>query len=95
MGAVYIVYVDDNFHYMDEEERYEKGRFDSPADAIACCKEIVEASLREVYRPGMTADELYAAYTGFGEDPFIVGGESRVPFSAWTYAKTRCTEIAG
>ena len=37
----------------------------------------------------MTAKELYTAYLGFGEDPYIVGENIR--FSAWEYAKERCT----
>lgn len=41
----YIVMVDDNFHYMDEDERYQAGEFDTPQEAINLCKEIVEASI--------------------------------------------------
>ena len=41
-------------------------------------------------KPGMTASELYDAYTGFGDDPFIVcvnSDDERVRFSSWDYAK--------
>ena len=37
----YIVEVDDNFHYMDESERYRLGEFDSCAAAIAACKQLI------------------------------------------------------
>lgn len=43
--AKYIVYVDDNFHYMDESERYCAGEFDALEEAIAKCKQIVDESL--------------------------------------------------
>jgi hypothetical protein len=90
----YRVLVDDNFHYMKEEERYEAGTFGSYAEALAKCKAIVEACLREMAKPGMTADELYRAYGTFGEDPWIPEtptGTAR--FSAWDYARTRSQEL--
>lgn len=36
------VYVDDNFHYMDESHRYKLGEFNTLAKAIEACKEIVD-----------------------------------------------------
>jgi len=85
----YEVFVDDNFHYMDEDERYKLGEFDTEEEAVAACKEIVDKFLLFNYKPGMTAEELYSHYTDFGEDPFVRPGS----FSAWTYAKERCPEI--
>ncbi len=86
------VFVDDNFHYMDEEARYRLGSFASYSDALARAKAIVDEFLNEGHCPGMTSRELYEAYTGFGEDPFIVpAGEPY--FSAWDYARERCREI--
>ena len=46
----------------------------------------------------MTASELYDAYTGFGDDPFIVvldGADDNAKFSAWNYAKERSRVICG
>ena len=91
----YKVFVDDNFHYMDPDERYHLGEFESLDAAVAKCKEIVDEFLSANYEPDMTADRLYTLYQHFGEDPFIVGDESGVPFSAWEYAKLRCGEICG
>ena len=88
----YKVFVDDNFHYMDEEERTCLGEFETFADALAACQRIVDQFLEHTYKPGMKADELYQAYVNFGEDPFIVGGDVR--FSAWDYAKERSDRIA-
>jgi hypothetical protein len=89
----YKVLVDDNFHYQDEDERYEHGQFDSLQAAITACKKIVNEFLLSRYQAGMTAKELYDYYTSFGDDPFIVPAHEQIPFSAWDYAKERCAEI--
>jgi hypothetical protein len=89
----YTLYVDDNFHYMDEEERYKAGEFESLADAVAKAKQIVDEFLAAAYKEGMTDEELHHQYVSFGEDPFIVGGPPASDFSAWDYARQRCQEI--
>ena len=92
----YTVLVDDNFHYMDESERYKLGSFRTLARAIAACKKIVDRCLKDTYTAGMTASELSASFAMFGDDPFIVSeGQSGVPFSARDYATERCKEICG
>lgn len=90
----FTVLVDDNYHYMDESERRFAGTFDAFEVAVARCKDIVDASLRDCHEPGMTASELFGRYKMFGEDPFIktddpVGGS----FSAWEYAEEKAKEI--
>jgi hypothetical protein len=85
------VLVDDNFHYMEEDERSVLGEFDTAEAAISAAKKVVDDYLRREYRPGMTAEALHERYTSFGDDPFISGGE--VDFSAWAYAKARCEVI--
>jgi hypothetical protein len=90
----FVLMVADNFHYMDESEVYKKGSYPNFAAALAQAKDIVDHFLKTEYKPGMTAEQLYAQYTSFGDDPYIVGpGLSGVPFSAWDYAKQRCREI--
>jgi hypothetical protein len=89
------VMIDDNFHYMDESERYTHGEFATLEAAIERCKTIVNECLLHGYTPGMSAAALYQYYTGFGEDPWVSGAVGGVPFSAWTYAKGRCAEICG
>ncbi len=89
----WTVYVDDNFHYMDETERYHLGDFDSYAEAVEACKAIVERFVSSHFKPGMTAEELLSQYKSFGEDPFIVGDNSIPEFSAWEYARSRVDEI--
>jgi len=88
----YKVLVDDNFDYMDEDKRYEHGVFPTAEEAISACKRIVDSNLDGFLKPGMTASELYDAYTGFGDDPFIVclkPDDEPVSFSAWKYAEER------
>jgi len=45
MNEKYIVYVDDNFHYMDTDERYKYGEYDTLEEAIRECKAIVDREL--------------------------------------------------
>jgi hypothetical protein len=94
----YKVFVDDNYHYMDESERHELGDFSTLDAAIAASKKIVDEYLRSAYQPGMSAPDLYRSYVSFGKDPFIVAAasnETKVLFSAWDYAKCQCDELCG
>lgn len=96
----YIVFVDDNFHYHDEDYRRELGQFDTLEEAIAISKMIVDEFLVHAYEPGMPAGQLYAMYIQYGDDPFIIpdtnpseeeqdNETTGVLFSAWDYAKAR------
>ena len=90
----WTVFVDDNFHYMDEDERYKLGTFDSYSAAVAACKKIVDEFLQ--HNTAKTADELYDQYIAFGEDPWIQGTtppSEAQQFSAWDYARQRCNEV--
>ena len=58
----YTVLVDDNFHYMDADERYTHGEFESLDAAIIACKEIVDDYLRSALEPGMPAGKLYLSF---------------------------------
>jgi hypothetical protein len=91
----YKVYVDDNFHFNDESQRYSLGEFDTCEEAILVCKKIVDDFMEKAYKKGMTFEELYGGYTGFGEDPFIQSSDEKCVFSAWNYAKERSKELCG
>ena len=92
----YRVFIDDNFHYMDEEYRYQQGAYGDWESAVAVCKRIVDDFLQQNYKPGMKSQELWQQYRDFGEDPFILGpGTDARAFSAWNYARDRCKEICG
>lgn len=88
----YVVYVDDNFHFMDESERYKLGEYSSCEEAVEACKKIVDEYFSQIPDGTYTYEELYNGYTTFGEDPFIVSGNKECFFSAWDYAKQRCSE---
>lgn len=90
----YTVLVDDNYHYMDESERYTMGKYTSPEAAITACKKLVDDFL-EASCKGLepSSEKLYEHYVAFGPDPFIVTNEPSMPkpsFSAWKYAKEQC-----
>jgi len=89
----YTVFVDDNFHMGDEEERYKLDEYDSCQEAMDACKEIVDEFINKGYSEGMSFKELWEGYMMFGEDPFIQSDDPECKFSAWNYAKQRCLEL--
>lgn len=92
----YTVYVDDNFHYMDTDERYVQGEYDDYETARRVCKSIVDEFLqRDGNYSNMTAEKLYQNYICLGEDPWIMGPGPEEPsrFSAWDYAKEQCEKL--
>lgn len=91
----YRIYVDDNFHYMDESERYTAGVYDDCQAAIEKCKEIVDRSLLNEYKQGMSVRALFDRYKSFGDDPWISSSDEQCKFSAWSYAEQRCKEMCG
>jgi hypothetical protein len=93
--AQYSVYVDDNFHYMDEDERYKLADFPDCASATAACQGIVDDFLvHAAQEKACTATELYSQYTAFGEDPWIQTDDPNCRFWARPYAEARCRELA-
>jgi hypothetical protein len=88
----YIVYVNDNFHYMDDSERYKLGEFDDCPSALAACKRIVDEFLEKT--ASVSADDLFGQYTTFGEDPWVLSSDADCKFSAWTYARERCQVLS-
>jgi hypothetical protein len=94
VGGVWTVYVDDNFHYMDQSDRYVLGSFESYDQAVTACRQIVDRCIASI--SAKTADELFKSYASFGDDPWIDGPVPEVgqsPFSAWDYARVRASEI--
>jgi hypothetical protein len=92
----YRVLVDDNFHYMDESERYELGSYATLEAALEAAKALVDSFLTSEFQPGMTTEQLYKQYLTFGDDAFIIGPkQSVINFSAWEYARQRCEELCG
>jgi hypothetical protein len=91
----YNVFVDDNFHYTDESQRYAHGEFESCESAIDACKRIVDEFFFSYDLESATPEYLWQQYAFFGEDPFIVSTDSNCRFSARDYASRRCREICG
>ncbi len=90
----YQLFIDDNFHYMDEDERVGPIEFATAADARAEARKIVDSFLESNFKQGMEAAELYSTYVCFGEDPFIrCPGDEEIKFSAFDYARVRSEEI--
>ena len=90
------VMVDDNFHDQKPEERREHGVYPTLDAALTACRAIVDRSLEEERRPGISAEALFDRYTSFGDDPFIValdGTDESAVFSAWSYAKEQARAI--
>jgi len=94
MNDKYKVNVDDNYHYMDKNERYAEGSYDSLEEAINKCRELTIKSLEHFYEAGITPEKLSAQWAMFGKDPYIVGADGPVPFSARKFITTElCQEI--
>lgn len=64
----YIVYVDDNYHYMDESERYTLGEFTNCTEAIAAYHEIVDEFLESSYEEPATGKLRFHAWTEAAAD---------------------------
>jgi len=91
----YVVYVDDNYHHGDEEERYLLGEFNTREEALLACKNKVEEYFQRIEKGKYSFTELWQGYIMYGEDPFIGNDDNQDSFSAWEYAKQRCREYAG
>ena len=92
----YQIYIDDNFHYMNEDERVKGPLLRSKEAAIAEVKQIVDESLlweRNQCENPNDPKELYERYIAFGDDPFILSEDKSFRFSAWEYAKLRSAEL--
>jgi hypothetical protein len=82
---------------MDIAEVTEHGLFASADEAVAACKKIVDDDLASMWRPDTTPAELYRLYLAWGTDPFAIPinpDDPSVEFSAWSYAKQRCENVA-
>jgi hypothetical protein len=60
MKDKYIVKVDSNFHYMDEDEQYTTGSYNTIEDAIKECKKITIESLKSFYEKDIEPGKLHS-----------------------------------
>jgi len=93
----YVVTVAENSRYLDPDARWTRGSYVTAEEALAECRRMVDDDLAELYRPGMTAEQLIAGYRASGRDPFIIprGGAEFVAFSGWTHAEQRAAALCG
>jgi len=92
----FTVFVDDNFHYQDEDERYRLGTYATYEEALEACRNLVCKDLDHFFKPGMSAADLVSQWSGFGEDPFIRStSEGMEQFSALEYARERAAAMCG
>lgn len=88
----------DNFHYMNEEEAYDHGQYDTYEEALIAAKAIVDEFFGHNWNPGIKPDYLLGQYALYGDDPIIDPDEhgehgEHGRFSARTYAISRAAEI--
>ena len=84
----YKLKIYDNLHYMDDEEAYLHGSFNSYEAALAAAKKIVEEFINSNYEKGFKPEDLTSQYKMFGEDPVVINPLGEVQkFSAWNYAE--------
>jgi len=91
---MFTLFVADNFHYMDEEETYQCGEFDTWTEAVQAARQIVDEFLADAIKQGVSPGAVYSHYTLFGEDPYIVPTPDGEHFSAWKYAEQRSQELS-
>jgi hypothetical protein len=92
--AQYTVYVDDNFHFGEESERYKLGDFETREEALAACRKKVDEYFEKLEKGKYSFKELWDGYKLYGEDPYISTDDNEERFSAWDYAKQRCQEYS-
>lgn len=85
----YRLVVYDNFHYMDDDEPYQKGEYETYELALADAKAMVESFLEFNWKTGMTPDQLIDVFNDFGEEPTIIprNNDNGEIFSARKYVK--------
>ena len=85
----YRVIVRDHFHYMDEDETYVDGEYDTIDEAITASQKIIDDYLVSRLNQGFSAEELYDDYMSFGDDPSIQGAD----WSAVNYARAKAEQL--
>ena len=86
--------------YRDVENQLRRiGEYETLEEAVAASKRAIDEFLLREHKKGMTAEQVYAQYRGFGEVPCIFrddGQTMSIPgFNHWQYARARCDEICG
>ncbi len=91
---MYVVRVSDHSHYLDDSELGTLAEFHTWAEAVCAACGVVDRSLQALVISGQSADELFARYSAFGDDPWIAPIPDGEHFSAWDYARAQCAVYA-
>jgi hypothetical protein len=91
----YTLVIGDNFHTQDAAYEHEEGTFPTASEAVAAAQWVIERSLAECLAPGMTAERLLDRFRSFGEitSIFSTGGEPKVRFDSWEYARQKAADL--
>ena len=76
--------VDDNFAFMDLDERYCESKHETQEEAVERCKELLREEIEDLReKVGPDANTVIDYWISFGESPFVQGST----FSAFNYVK--------
>ena len=86
-------------HFEPQTQVKRIGEYKTREEAIAAAQGIIEDFLRRQFKPGMTAEALFALYHGHGEYPFIFRDDANtfnVPgFGHANHAMTYAAKLCG
>jgi hypothetical protein len=71
--AKFELFVDDNYHHMDEDERYLHGTYETYDEAVVAAKKIIDGFFAGTEQGKRSAEQLFSGWAQFGDNPFIVG----------------------
>ena len=71
--AKFELFVDDNYHHMDKEERYLHGTYKTYDEAVVAAKKIIDNFFADPAKGNLTAEQLFSGWSHYGDNPFIVG----------------------
>ena len=93
-AARYTVEAYDNFDHPNERCCSKVGEFDTAEEAIACAKDVVDASLERARGAGKSAAQWYQEYFTAGDGVYLHGKPSP-QFNPYDYARARIGELSG
>lgn len=91
----YKVYVDDNCHFMNEDERYLQGTYDSFEKAVTAARKVIDDFFAGVDIGKLTEEQLFSGWSHYGDNPFIVTDDKRSNCDKVESLKTALAELEG
>jgi hypothetical protein len=75
----FLLVVGGRYDPLSSERRYEAGDFQNQDQALAAARKIIQRSLLECWREGMSTQTLFESYRASGEFPFMLSREEKKP----------------